>query len=77
MKTWELISIVLSALTAGMFHGSWIALSRSMKTYLFLKSPGNHPSLDFLYCQETHMLIHPVARFASVALRVALYFWPA
>ena len=33
MKTWELISIVLSALTAGMFHGPWIALSRSMKTF--------------------------------------------
>jgi uncharacterized membrane protein len=33
MKTWQLISIVLSALTAGMFHGPWIALSRSMKTF--------------------------------------------
>jgi uncharacterized membrane protein len=33
MKTWELVSIVLSALTAGMFHGPWIALSRSMKTF--------------------------------------------
>jgi uncharacterized membrane protein len=33
MKTWELISIVLSALVAGMFHGPWIALSRSMKTF--------------------------------------------
>lgn len=33
MKTWELISIVLSALTVGMFHGPWIALSRSMKTF--------------------------------------------
>jgi uncharacterized membrane protein len=33
MKTWELISIVFSALTAGMFHGPWIALSRSMKTF--------------------------------------------
>jgi uncharacterized membrane protein len=33
MKTWELISIVLSALTAGMFYGPWIALSRSMKTF--------------------------------------------
>lgn len=33
MKTWELLSIVLSALTAGMFHGPWIALSRSMKTF--------------------------------------------
>jgi uncharacterized membrane protein len=33
MKTWELISIVLSALTAGMFHGPWIALSRSMRTF--------------------------------------------
>ena len=32
MKTWQLISIVLSALTVGMFHGPWIALSRSMKT---------------------------------------------
>jgi uncharacterized membrane protein len=33
LKTWELVSIVLSALTAGMFHGPWIALSRSMKTF--------------------------------------------
>jgi uncharacterized membrane protein len=33
MKTWELTSIVFSALTAGMFHGPWIALSRSMKTF--------------------------------------------
>src|ERR1700733_10185753 len=33
MKAWELISIVLSALTAGMFHGPWIALSRSMKMF--------------------------------------------
>lgn len=33
MKTWELISIVLSALTTGMFHGPWIALSRSLKTF--------------------------------------------
>jgi uncharacterized membrane protein len=33
MKTWELISIVLSAFVAGMFHGPWIALSRSMRTF--------------------------------------------
>jgi uncharacterized membrane protein len=33
MKIWELISIVLSAVTAGMFHGPWVALSRSMKTF--------------------------------------------
>jgi uncharacterized membrane protein len=33
MKTWELISILFSALTVGMFHGPWIALSRSMKTF--------------------------------------------
>lgn len=33
MKTWELISIVFSALTAGMFHGPWIAVSRSLKTF--------------------------------------------
>ena len=33
MKAWELVSIVFSALTAGMFHGPWIALSRSMKTF--------------------------------------------
>jgi uncharacterized membrane protein len=33
MKTWELVSIVLSAMTAGMFHGPWIALSRSMGTF--------------------------------------------
>jgi uncharacterized membrane protein len=33
MKTWELISIVLSALVAGLFHGPWITLSRSMRTF--------------------------------------------
>ncbi|MBB5338404.1 anthrone oxygenase family protein [Tunturiibacter gelidoferens] len=33
MKTWELVSIILSALTAGMFYGPWVALSRSMKTF--------------------------------------------
>jgi uncharacterized membrane protein len=33
MKTWELISIVLSALVAGMFSGPWIALSRSLHTF--------------------------------------------
>ncbi len=33
MKTWELTSIVLSALVAGMFHGPWVALNRSMRTF--------------------------------------------
>ena len=33
MKTWELISIVLSALVAGMFYGPWAALSRSMNSF--------------------------------------------
>jgi uncharacterized membrane protein len=33
MKTWELISIVLAAMVAGMFHGPWVALSRSMSTF--------------------------------------------
>ncbi|WP_254061637.1 DUF1772 domain-containing protein [Granulicella sp. L60] len=33
VKSWQLISIVLSALVAGMFHGPWIALSRSMRTF--------------------------------------------
>jgi uncharacterized membrane protein len=33
MKTWQLISIVLSALVSGMFHGPWVALSRSMRTF--------------------------------------------
>src|SRR5271156_4992426 len=33
MKTWQLLSIVRSAMVAGMFHGPWIALSRSMKTF--------------------------------------------
>jgi uncharacterized membrane protein len=32
MKTWELISIICSALVAGMFYGPWAALSRSMRT---------------------------------------------
>ena len=33
MKTWELISIICSALVAGMFYGPWAALSRSMRTF--------------------------------------------
>jgi uncharacterized membrane protein len=33
MKTWELLSIVCSALVAGMFYGPWAALSRSMRTF--------------------------------------------
>src|ERR1700761_5370503 len=33
MKTWQLISVVLSALVAGMFYGPWAALSRSMKAF--------------------------------------------
>src|SRR5580698_5446702 len=33
MKTWEVISIVCSALVAGMFYGPWAALSRSLKTF--------------------------------------------
>jgi uncharacterized membrane protein len=33
LKTWELISIILSALVAGMFSGPWAALSISMKTF--------------------------------------------
>jgi uncharacterized membrane protein len=33
LKLWELISIVLSALVAGMFCGPWVALSRSINTF--------------------------------------------
>lgn len=33
MKTWQLLSIIFSALVAGMFYGPWAALSRSMKTF--------------------------------------------
>jgi uncharacterized membrane protein len=33
IKTWELLSIVSSALVAGMFFGPWAALSRSLKTF--------------------------------------------
>jgi hypothetical protein len=33
LKTWELISIVLSALVGGMYWGPWLALSRSMRTF--------------------------------------------
>jgi uncharacterized membrane protein len=33
MKGWQLTSIILSAFVAGMFHGPWVALSRSMKTF--------------------------------------------
>jgi uncharacterized membrane protein len=32
LKTWQLISIVLSSLVAGMFYGPWAALSRSFST---------------------------------------------
>jgi hypothetical protein len=32
-KIWELISILLSALVAGMFWGPWLALSRSISTF--------------------------------------------
>jgi uncharacterized membrane protein len=33
LKIWELISIVLAALVAGMFFGPWAALSISMNTF--------------------------------------------
>jgi uncharacterized membrane protein len=33
IKTWEVISIVCSALVTGMFHGPWAVLSRSLKTF--------------------------------------------
>jgi uncharacterized membrane protein len=33
MKGWQLTSILLSALVAGMFYGPWAALSRSMETF--------------------------------------------
>jgi hypothetical protein len=33
LKIWELISIVLAALVAGMFVGPWAALSRSIATF--------------------------------------------
>ena len=33
MKTWELTSVICSALVAGMFYGPWAALSRSFKTF--------------------------------------------
>lgn len=33
LKIWELVSIVLSALVAGMFCGPWVALSRSISTF--------------------------------------------
>jgi uncharacterized membrane protein len=33
LRIWELISIVLSALVAGMFWGPWVALSRSISTF--------------------------------------------
>ena len=33
LKIWEFISILLSALVAGMFCGPWVALSRSISTF--------------------------------------------
>jgi uncharacterized membrane protein len=33
LKIWQLISIVLAAFVAGMFHGPWIALSRSLRRF--------------------------------------------
>lgn len=33
MKGWQLTSILVSALVAGMFYGPWVALSRSIKTF--------------------------------------------
>jgi hypothetical protein len=33
MKAWELCSVVLAALMAGMFFGPWAALSRSLHTF--------------------------------------------
>jgi uncharacterized membrane protein len=33
LKIWELISILLSALVAGVFWGPWLALSRSIATF--------------------------------------------
>jgi uncharacterized membrane protein len=33
LKIWEIISIVLAALVAGMFVGPWAALSRSIATF--------------------------------------------
>ena len=32
LKTFELVSIVLSALVGGMYWGPWLALSRSLNT---------------------------------------------
>lgn len=33
MKTWQLISIILSAFVAAIFHGPWVALRRSIRTF--------------------------------------------
>jgi hypothetical protein len=33
LKIWQLISIVLAAFVAGMFHGPWVALTRSLSTF--------------------------------------------
>ena len=33
LKVWEFISILLSATTAGMFVGPWLALTRSFRTF--------------------------------------------
>ena len=33
LKIWQLVSIVLSALVAGVYWGPWVALSRSMSTF--------------------------------------------
>jgi hypothetical protein len=33
LKIWELVSIVLSALVAGVFWGPWVGLTRSIATF--------------------------------------------
>jgi uncharacterized membrane protein len=61
LKIWELISIVLSALVAGMFFGPWAALTRSMNTF------GTE-----VYLAIGHRLIKNVAPVMTVLMPVAL-----
>jgi hypothetical protein len=81
MKTWELVSIVLSALTAGMFHGPWIALSRSMKTFspeVFLeivdRMNRNMAPVMTVLLPGTMLSIIPVMLFSYRQRPVIFYF---
>jgi uncharacterized membrane protein len=81
MKTWELISIIFSALTVGMFHGPWIALSRSMKTFtpeFFLeivdRMNSNMAPIMTVLMPGTMLSIIPVMLFSYRRQPMVFYF---